>query len=205
MWLIGIIDIRVTSFVQMVLQVLYEWITLHVAVPSSGHGDKSWPLHCSVTCVRGRTSPSCLSPHAWELRDLPNRGNVSFLPSRGQSTGYLCNFSLNSLMPLIRDGVKKLKCASGLLYASTLIGPLYVLDNCIFIKTQWGKVIITSILQLRKWVLPEITKLECDRIRIAPNCLWPSKSSGVITVSFLLEIVITEQAEEHAPQVSFFL
>lgn len=141
----------------------------------------------------------------WELRDLPNRGNVSFLPSRGQSTGYLCNFSLNSLMPLIRDGVKKLKWASGLLYARTLIGPLHVLDNCIFIKTQWGKVIIISILQLRKWVLPEITKLECDRIRIAPNCLWPSKSSGVITVSFLLEIVITEQAKEHVPEVSFFL
>lgn len=55
-------------------------------------------------------------------------------------------------------------------------------------------VAIISMLQLRKWVNPEITKLECDGIGTAPNCLWPWKSGWVTTVSFLLETEITEQA-----------
>lgn len=60
-----ILDIHVTSFVQMILQVLYGCISLLVAVPSSAHAYKNLPLHCATDgCEEGRKVPSRLPPRA---------------------------------------------------------------------------------------------------------------------------------------------
>lgn len=108
---------HVASFVPMTLQELYVWIGVCVAVPSSAHMSETLPLHCAVDVCEGggRVHPVYpLGPGPRGITDLPSRRNIAFLLSHGWSTGYLHDFSLNALVPLVRDDIKKPKCTWGL-------------------------------------------------------------------------------------------